>query len=55
MIDKKLVYKSISYRVFVTACTVPFTGLGIAIWLALMATVIYYIHEKLWNKYENKI
>lgn len=52
MIDKKLVYKSISYRILVTACTIPFTGWGVAIWLALMATVLYYIHEKIWSKYE---
>lgn len=51
VIDRRLLIRAITYRILVTACTVPVTGWTIALWLALMATIIYYIHEKVWEIY----
>ena len=48
-LDKKVLYKSISYRICITLITVLFTGWHTALWLALLGTMIYYIHEKIWE------
>ena len=48
-LDKRLLYKSISYRICITLITALFTGWHMALWLALLGTMVYYIHEKLWE------
>ena len=48
-IDKKVLYKSISYRICITLVTAAFTGWHTAFWLALIGTFLYYIHDEIWK------
>jgi len=50
MIDRKLLYKSISYRIIITIVTALIAGWHVAFGLAILATIIYYVHEKIWEK-----
>ena len=48
-IDKKVLYKSISYRICITLVTASLTGWHVALWLAVIGTVLYYIHDEIWK------
>lgn len=49
-IDKKVLYKAVSYRIIVLLVTIPWVGFHTAIGLSIMMTILYYIHEKIWQK-----
>lgn len=49
-LDKKVLYKSISYRIIITITTALIAGWHVALWLAIIGTVIFYIHEKIWER-----
>jgi uncharacterized membrane protein len=42
--------RAIIYRVLATIITAFFTGIGTAIMLHIILTVLFYIHERLWLK-----
>ena len=48
--SQRALYKAFSYRIVVLAATIPWVGFHTAIWLSIMMTVLYYIHEKIWHK-----
>lgn len=50
MIDKRALYKAVSYRLIVLLVTIPWVGLHTAIGLSIMMTILYYIHERIWKK-----
>ena len=52
MFNKYTLYKSISYRIIITGVTVLFTGWHVALWLAIVGTFIYYIHEIIWERFK---
>lgn len=49
-VDRKILYKSISYRICITLVTALITGWHVALWLAIIGTIIFYLHEKIWEK-----
>lgn len=49
-VDKKIFLKSISYRICITLVTALITGWHIALWLAIIGTAIFYVHEKIWER-----
>ena len=51
-IDKIVLYKAISYRIIVLLVTIPWVGFHTAIGLSIMMTILYYIHEKVWQKFK---
>jgi uncharacterized membrane protein len=46
----RTIARSISWRITATTTTAIWTGLESAIWINLVMTGIYYIHERLWLK-----
>ena len=49
-LHKRTLARAISYRVLATIITALITGLGTAIAIHLLLTVLHYIHERIWLK-----
>jgi len=49
-LHKRTLARAISYRIVATLITALFTGIGAAIALHIILTIIHYVMERLWLK-----
>ena len=47
---KRTLARTISYRVLALSITALFTGLGTAVIIHLLLTLVHYAHERVWLK-----
>lgn len=47
---KRTLARAISYRIVATLITAAFTGLGTAVALHIILTLVHYVMERLWLK-----
>ena len=44
------ILKTVCFKIITTAITAIFTGIGAAIGIHLILTVVYLVYERVWNK-----
>lgn len=49
---KRTIVKTISFKFFTTTVSAFFMGIGNAIALHALLTVVFYVHERVWDKIE---
>jgi hypothetical protein len=47
---KRAIYKSISYRLIVIMVSLFFLGIEGALWFNAIMMVLYFLHEKIWQR-----
>ena len=49
-LQKRTLVKTLTYRTAAILATIPFTGLTTALGIHIILMLIYYVHERIWNK-----